>query len=144
MVKEDSILTGHVKYEKNSTCTREYTALCHEPVTHFVLKFCFCLVISCFILKLTSLSFQVPCPSSCVKCLIVFPDSQSVSTCSPWLLLCSNTLRLPCLVPVCCNFYVPHSRALKPTVFSSLFNQEPVVEAILLQSIPLFVVFSQS
>ena len=43
---------------------------------------------------LTSLSFQVTCPSYCVKCLIVFPDSQSVSTCSPWSLVCSNSLRL--------------------------------------------------
>ena len=50
--------------------------------------------------KLTSLSFQVPCPSSCVKCVIVFPDSQSVSACSPWLLLYSNSLCRPCLVPV--------------------------------------------
>ena len=41
------------------------------------------------------LSFQVTCPSSRVKCLIVFPDSQSVSTCSPWSLVCSNSLRLP-------------------------------------------------
>ena len=65
-----------------------------------------CLVSSFPVLfwKITNfpLSFQVTCPSSCVKCLIVFPDSHSVSTCSPWSLVCSNSLRLPCPVPLCC------------------------------------------
>ena len=75
-------------------CTSQRIILdeCHD------LCFDSCLVSSFpvfFWKSLTSLSFQVPCPSSCVKCLIVFPDSQSVSTCSPWFLMCSNSLRLP-------------------------------------------------
>ena len=61
-------------------------------------RFFSCLVSSFPVLfwkSLTSLSFQVSCPSSCVKCLIIFPDSQSVSTCSPWFLMWSNSLHLP-------------------------------------------------
>jgi len=81
-----------------------------HPVSRFRFFFMSCLVISCFILKITNfpLSFQVSCPSYPVKCLIVFPDSQSVSTCFPWSLMCSNSLRLPvscasmlCPVPTC-------------------------------------------
>ena len=98
-----------------------------------------CLVISCFILKsLTSLSFQVPCPSSCVKCLIVFPDSQSVSTCSPWLLLCSNSLRFPCLVPVCCASVLSLILASLIHSFHSHGFLEPAVERSSCRAYPLF------
>ena len=93
--------------------------------------------VSCFVLsfpvlfwKITNfpLSFQVTCPSSRVKCLIVFPDSQSVSTCSPWSLVCSNSLRLllssasmlrpvPTFMPSVLN----HSHSLASSLQSSDF-----------------------
>ena len=91
---------------------------------------------------LTSLSFQVSCSSSCVKCLIVFSDSQSVSTCSPWLLLCSNSL-VPVLCQCVVTCHVPHSSTLKTKVFPSLYSRA-CSRAILLQSIPLFVILSHS
>ena len=91
--------TWHQKINREWHDQQEMTSSSHVITNMSRFTFCFmsCLVISCFILKITNfpLSFQVSCPSSRVKHLIVFPDSQSVSTCSPWSLMCSNSLRLP-------------------------------------------------
>ena len=57
--------------------------------------------------------------SDCLR----LPWFQSVSTCSPWLLMCSNILRLPCLVPVCRNlsmFFPLASWKMHSLVSSSL------------------------
>ena len=72
-------------------------SMLHHSVTISVLFYVLSRHFLFYFEKVTNfpLLFQVTCPSSRVRCLIVFPDSQSVSTCSPWSLMCSNSLRIP-------------------------------------------------
>ena len=112
---------------------------CQNGLSQIVTIYVLSHVLSCLFISLVSsfpvlfwkitnfpLLFQVSCPSSHVKCLIVFPDSQSVSTCSPWSLVCSNSLRLPvsCAsmlrpVPTCITHVLNHSHSLASSLQSS-------------------------
>ena len=49
-------------------------ALCNTIVTFYISNHVLSRHFLFYFEILTSLSFQVSCPSSCVKCLIVFPD----------------------------------------------------------------------
>ena len=66
----------------------------------------------------TSFSFQVPCPSSRVKCLIVFPDSKVF----PPVPHCSSCVQIVCVSLVLCQCvvtsHVLHSSALNHRIHS--------------------------
>ena len=94
---------------------------CHDPLSSFVLIQVLSRHFVFYFEILSSLSFQVSCPSSCVKCLIVFPDSKVFppvphgSTCIQ--IVCVSLVLCQCVVTILVRVLHP-----SPALYSIALN----------------------